>query len=81
MRYSQLGATFCLAVALPTAGGIWLDRKLGTVVLFTLLGLVLGFAAGVYNLYIEVFGKKKDGNHRSSPKDHRPDKTSRGSHG
>ncbi len=77
MRYLPIGATFCVAVALPTAGGIWLDRKLGTVVLFTLLGLGLGFAAGVYNLYVEVFGKKKDGSDSSNSKNHRPDKTSR----
>lgn len=50
-RYSTLGIQFALCIALPLVGGIYLDRWLGTRVLFTLLGLVYGFGAGVYSVY------------------------------
>jgi hypothetical protein len=56
LRYSHLGVQFLLSIAVPTALGIWADRKLGTVVLFTLLGLALGFTGGIYSLYGELFG-------------------------
>lgn len=59
LRYSHLGILFLLSIGLPTAGGIWLDLKLGTRVVFTLLGLLLGFATGIYALYAELYGKKR----------------------
>lgn len=55
LRYSHVGLQFFIAVALFTGGGIWLDRRLGTGVLFTLLGLALGFAGGFYRLYRDLF--------------------------
>lgn len=59
LRYSHLGMQFFLSVALFTAGGLWLDRKLGTLVLFTLLGLAIGFGGGTYCLYGELFGPRR----------------------
>lgn len=67
LRYSHVGLQFLVAVGLPTAGGIWADQRLGTGVLLTLLGLVLGFAAGVYSLYREVYGL--DGRDRDAGSD------------
>jgi hypothetical protein len=70
LRYSHVGVQFLVAVGLPTAGGIWADQRLGTGVLLTLLGLVLGFAAGVYSLYREVYGfgeRDRDSRAGSSP--------------
>ncbi len=58
LKYSYVGFQFFLSVGLFTAGGIWLDRRLGTVVLFTLAGLALGFAGGIYELYREFFLRK-----------------------
>lgn len=55
LRYSHLGFQLLVAVGLPTGAGIWADRRLGTGVLLTLLGLALGFSAGVYSVYREVF--------------------------
>lgn len=58
LKYSHLGFQFLLAVGVPTGLGIWLDRRWGTKVLFTLLGLALGFTAGVYSIYGELFGRR-----------------------
>ena len=55
LRYSHLGMLFFAAVGLFTWGGIWLDGKFETGVLFTLLGLALGFAGGLRALYKELF--------------------------
>ncbi|MCZ6792205.1 MAG: AtpZ/AtpI family protein [Planctomycetota bacterium] len=54
LRYSHLGMLFFAAVGLFTWGGIWLDGRLETGVLFTLLGLALGFAGGLRALYKEL---------------------------
>lgn len=58
LRYLHLGWEFALAVGLLTWGGIWLDGRLGTWVLFTLLGLGLGFGVGLRLLYSELYGDK-----------------------
>ncbi|MBI4233757.1 MAG: AtpZ/AtpI family protein [Chloroflexi bacterium] len=36
-------------------GGLWLDRRLGTGALFTLLGVVLGVVVASYGLYRMVW--------------------------
>jgi hypothetical protein len=58
LRYSHLGIQFLLSVAVPTGAGIWADRKLGTVVLFTILGFLLGFVGGIYSIYGELYGRR-----------------------
>ena len=60
LKYSQVGIQFFAAIGLCTWGGIWLDRKLGTRVLFTLLGLAFGFTVGFYALYYDLYGRKGD---------------------
>ncbi len=63
LRYSHLGLQFLIGFGLPTAVGIWLDRRWGTVVLFTILGIALGFTAALYSIYGELYGrggKRKD---------------------
>jgi len=40
--YVTHGITFAVAVALWALGGVWLDRRLGTMPLFTLIGTVGG---------------------------------------
>lgn len=59
LKYSQVGIQFFVAIGLCTFAGIWLDGKLGTVVLFTLLGLFFGFGAGFYGLYLDLYGRKR----------------------
>lgn len=58
---------FFLAVALFTGGGIWLDRRCGTQVLFTLVGLVLGFSGGLLSIYRELGPKDNSQADRSKP--------------
>ncbi len=60
-QYSHAGLQFFLAVGMFTGGGIWLDRRLGTEVLFTLVGFALGFAGGLYTLCREFLFRKKPG--------------------
>jgi F0F1-type ATP synthase assembly protein I len=60
-KYSYLGIQFLLSIAVPLALGIWADRKLGTKVLFTLLGLALGFGAALYSIYGELYGRRGGG--------------------
>jgi F0F1-type ATP synthase assembly protein I len=46
MRITGIG----IESVLPCLGGIWIDRRLGTVVLFTFLGLLLGGFIGFMHL-------------------------------
>ena len=42
--------TIALEMALPPVFGIWLDSKCGTVILFTVLGAVLGMTTALIHL-------------------------------
>ncbi|MCA9102565.1 MAG: AtpZ/AtpI family protein [Pirellulales bacterium] len=42
--------TVALEMALPCLAGVWLDRRLGTRIVFTVLGAMGGLALGVYHL-------------------------------
>jgi F0F1-type ATP synthase assembly protein I len=42
--------TFAAAVAVFTFGGYWLDRRLGTGVLFVIVGFLVGVAGGFLHL-------------------------------
>jgi F0F1-type ATP synthase assembly protein I len=58
LRYMGVGVEFIAAVGLPLAAGLWLDSRWGLSPLFTLIGLALGFAAGLYRL-VQVSGQGK----------------------
>ena len=58
-RYSHVGLQFFLTVGIFIYGGVELDRFLGTKVLFTLVGLALGFAGGLFFLCREFFPAKR----------------------
>jgi ATP synthase protein I len=45
------GVEFAAAILLGVFAGQWLDRRIGTTPWFVILGVVLGAAAGFYNLY------------------------------
>ena len=53
---SQMG----FMVAGGLLGGLWLDRKLETMPLFGLLGVVAGFASGIFFLLKLIRSVKKD---------------------
>ena len=42
--------TISLEMVLPPLGGYWLDGKFGTLPLFTILGLILGFSTALWHL-------------------------------
>lgn len=47
----DLGIHFMLCTVLCLVGGIYLDKYLETSPWFTLLGLILGFATGMWKLF------------------------------
>jgi len=49
-RVGSLGIELALSVVVGMLGGRWLDGKLSTSPLFTLLGLVLGLVAGLRSI-------------------------------
>ena len=59
---SAVGLTLVVATMLGLAGGYYLDRWLGTSPWLTLIGLVLGIAAGFVNLVrsVQRAGKNVD---------------------
>jgi len=58
-RYLNLGMQLAIGVALGFAFGYWLDVKLNTIPLFTLIGLFVGAAAGFLNIYRAVYPVNK----------------------
>ena len=66
-KYVSYGLTFAGGVIVFTLGGLWVDRRLGVVPLFTvagtLVGAVLGFLSVYRRLEAERLGqrRKKDG--------------------
>ena len=53
-RYSGLGLQLAASVVLFMLAGRWLDGKLGTGNWLTLVGALIGGAAGFYSLYRHV---------------------------
>ena len=50
-RFAGLGITLLLIFGLPTIVGFFLDGLAGTLPLFLLIGLALGFVGGMYYVY------------------------------
>ncbi len=50
-RYSYVGIFFGVAIAIGVFAGSWLDRRFHTAPWLTLVGLLLGIAAGFRELY------------------------------
>jgi ATP synthase protein I len=57
---SAVGITLVVATVIGLAGGYYLDRWLGTSPWLTLLGLLLGIAAGFVNLFRTVKRAERD---------------------
>lgn len=60
VRYAGLGFTFVFIIGLFIVGGYGLDRLFGTLPLFLLLGIVVGFVGALAFLYVRLF-KSGDG--------------------
>ena len=50
VQYSSRVTTIALEMVVPGLIGLWIDRKLGTVMVFLVLGMVLGMVGGVAHL-------------------------------
>ncbi len=48
---TELGFTVGFSILIGIGVGWWLDSKLGTKPIFTIIGLFLGLASAGYNLY------------------------------
>ena len=51
LRLMGLGWYIALSIVLGTGGGLWLDRRLGTIPLFTILGVIAGSGVAFYGVY------------------------------
>jgi F0F1-type ATP synthase assembly protein I len=51
MALLNLGWVFVASMGISVFGGIWLDRHVGTLPVFLLIGVFLGFAASGYSFY------------------------------
>ena len=51
LRLTGLGWYVVACILLGVLGGLWLDRKLNLLPLFTLLGVLVGMAVAVYGTY------------------------------
>jgi ATP synthase protein I len=58
-RLAGLGVAFILTLGILSVVGFFVDRSLGTLPLFLLVGLAIGFAGWLYYLYLAL---KKLGN-------------------
>lgn len=54
MGGADLGLNFIISILLCAGAGYGLDKWLGTLPLFMLIGCVLGFAAGLYVIWIKI---------------------------
>ena len=50
-RFAGLGITLLLIFGLPTVVGFFVDRLAGTLPLFLLVGLAVGFVGGMFYVY------------------------------
>lgn len=60
-RLMGIGWYIGLCVAGGILGGIWVDNKLGTSILFTLLGVGLGLVVALYGTYRMISPLMKEG--------------------
>ncbi len=53
-RLFGVGFAFILTVGILTAIGFFVDRLLGTLPLFLIVGVGIGFAGGLYQVYLAL---------------------------
>jgi hypothetical protein len=61
MRYAGLGVQLAASIFLVVFGGQWLDRRLGTGALFTILGAFVGFGGTMIWLIRRLNADQRDG--------------------
>jgi F0F1-type ATP synthase assembly protein I len=61
LRYAGLGVQLAVTILVCVLLGQWVDRKVGTDGVFTILGALLGFGGTLYSLIRELSKVDKDG--------------------
>ena len=69
MRLVGLGWYIALCIVVGVGGGIWLDNRLKTLPLFTLLGVLLGSILAFYGVYKMVAPLVAGDNNKANSKD------------
>src|SRR5256714_15492080 len=59
--FAGLGIQFALAIVVFLFAGQWLDRRLGTNSLFTIVGVFVGAAGAFFNMYRKISAMQKQG--------------------
>jgi F0F1-type ATP synthase assembly protein I len=70
-RFSGHGLTLALSTGMFLLLGWWLDGRLGTTPVLTILGALLGAGAGFYSMIQHLILRPRDQD-RKPPGDHRP---------
>lgn len=60
---TTLGFGIAVSLAVLVGGGVWLDIRLNSAPLWTIIGLALGLIAAGYQLYELVLASQKDRKH------------------
>jgi F0F1-type ATP synthase assembly protein I len=60
LRYAGLGVQLAVTILVSVLVGQWVDRKVGTDGVFTILGALLGFGGTLYSLIQELTKAGKD---------------------
>ena len=60
-RFAGLGVQLLVAILIGVFAGRWLDHKVGTEGVFTIIGGLLGFGATMYSLLRELSKMNKEG--------------------
>lgn len=66
LRFIGVGIQFALFLVLPTLLGIWIDGRLHASPVCTIVGFLLGFAAGTWNLLHANYGSDDGPGHTGS---------------
>lgn len=60
LRYAGLGVQLAVSIVAGTFGGRWVDHRVGTDGVFTMLGALLGFGGTLYSLIRQLSRAEKD---------------------
>ncbi|MDP8904174.1 MAG: AtpZ/AtpI family protein [Chloroflexota bacterium] len=52
--FSEIGITLLVTTLFGVLIGYWVDQRLGTLPIFVVVGLLLGFGAGGYGVYMLI---------------------------
>jgi F0F1-type ATP synthase assembly protein I len=71
--FAGLGIQFAAAILVFLFAGQWVDKKLGTDGLFTVIGVFVGAGAAFYNMYRKITAaQRRDDEERAAQKERVP---------